>query len=155
MNLVGKRFTRGEMLRVRKAMVARCKEVIAGNIKLEEPINFGKFFSEALCDSAVNEPSIATAEELSTTSPNPQYLLAEKIGIRLALHPATERCKIGRKGRNSKSIASERKGRTRTINIDKTVTLEREAVARSFVASPGTNVCENCVRFPGIESKKY
>ena len=47
-NYVDCTYKLNELIEIKRAMLAKCKDIIKTNIKLEEPINFASFFQEAV-----------------------------------------------------------------------------------------------------------
>lgn len=60
----GKLLTREDLNKVKRALIERCKAIISSNIKLEEPINFSKFFNEALMDACLQPERLGETERM-------------------------------------------------------------------------------------------
>jgi len=140
---IGGKYKRRDLLKIRKNLLAKCREIISNNIKLEEPINFAKFFQEALLDiqSPIKNDDKTTEEKLMINLP---VQTSERVGNSKEIRKSA-------KNSSTTIIASDRKIRTRTLHINQVVTLEDKG-AQSFVETP--SAIDFSVRFPSIDNRK-
>ena len=131
--ILGMKLKKSDIVKIRKAMISRCKEVVSSGMKFEEPINFGKVFQDMITNSDVERGEVKS--RLSTTN-------------RVIIRKNKSQLK------NTSEIRYNQKIKTKFVNLNKTEVSELNPNEMYFTQNIKVELSNTSSKLPTISGLK-